>query len=101
MGKFEPWQYKCGLEIYPDISPPSQMVPTVSLKPENTEREVAIMSKQYPVDECEGCARNKKLKCEVILEPRFIFESYGSCFARVTQEQADQIEREIATRGIK
>ena len=61
---------------------------------------MTIYNKVYPVPEmCGGCAWNKKLKCEVITEPRYIYNKRGTCFAKATAAQVVQIESEIALRG--
>ena len=40
------------------------------------------MAKETPVPEmCAGCARNKKMYCEVIKAPGWLYEHRGICFA--------------------
>lgn len=61
---------------------------------------MTVYNKVYPVQEmCGGCAWNNKIKCEVITEPRYIYEKRGECFAKATAAQRVQIEHEIALRG--
>jgi len=62
-----------------------------------------IVNKYYPrpipepVDEmCDGCARNQTDKCEIILDPTYIYdERNGKCFAKMDAQRAAMIEREI------
>ena len=52
---------------------------------------------QRPVPEmCTGCARDRRTTCEVIVEPGFMYQNRGSCFARVNAARAREIEKEIA-----
>lgn len=62
------------------------------------------MTKETPVPEmCDGCARNKKMHCEVIKAPEWICKHRGICFAWVDEAQAKAIEAEIKfiQKGVK
>ena len=54
------------------------------------------MAKEKPVPEmCDGCARNKKMYCEVIKAPGWLYEHRGICFAWINEARAKEIEAEI------
>lgn len=56
-----------------------------------------VTKSQRPVPEmCTGCARNKRIWCDVILEPGYIYAHRGKCFAKVTPAGAMEIEDEIS-----
>ena len=62
------------------------------------------MAKETPVPEmCAGCARNKKMYCEVIKAPGWLYAHRGICFAWVDEAQAKAIEAEIKfiQKGVK
>lgn len=45
---------------------------------------------------CRGCGQVKEGKCKVITEPKWIYKHRdGECFARVTPERLQKIEKEI------
>lgn len=44
---------------------------------------------------CSGCPRVLGSTCSVIKEPRYFYQKYGKCFARVSPERAVEIDVEI------
>jgi len=44
---------------------------------------------------CEGCARPRGQICTIITEPEYFYRKHGYCFARVSSQQAHEIEQEI------
>jgi len=44
---------------------------------------------------CEGCARPRGQICTIITEPEYFYRKHGYCFARVSPQQAHEIEQEI------
>ncbi len=54
------------------------------------------MSKEKPIPEmCKGCARNKKMYCEIIKRPEYIYKRRKICFSWVDAKRAAEIEEEI------
>lgn len=50
----------------------------------------------YLVEECEGCGHRDKIKCKVITEPHYMWRKRGSCFAKITKEEAEELEKLLA-----
>ena len=44
---------------------------------------------------CEGCARPRGQICTIIVEPEYFYRKYNHCFARVSPQQAHEIEQQI------
>lgn len=53
-------------------------------------------NKQRIVEGCDGCVRIRGVTCSIILNPKYIWEANGSCFARVEdQGEVDRVEQEM------
>ena len=55
-----------------------------------------IMSKEKVIKECEGCLKSNGVVCNIIKEPRYIWEKHENCFARCENlAEMEEMEKAI------